>query len=136
MPSLFDYGLFISHAWDYHDDYKRLVDLLDKASYFKYSNCSVPKDRRFEKMTRGELEEELRQQIRPASCVIALGGVYMSYSNWIKFELDFAVSLKKPIIGIKPWGNVNVSTTVSDVANVVVGWSTDSIINAIRYCLR
>jgi hypothetical protein len=132
MPSLFDYGLFISHAWDYHDDYKRLVDLLKNANNFRYSNYSVPKDHKFEKMTKGELEEELRQQIRPASCVLALGGIYMSHSDWIQFELNFAVSLNKTIIGIIPWGNEKVSTAVSRVAKRVVGWNTDNIIGAIR----
>jgi hypothetical protein len=83
-------------------------------------------------MSNTALKEELRQQIRPVNCFLALGGVYMSYSDWIQFELDFGVSLDKPIIGIKPWGNTNVSTAVSSVAKEVVGWNTDSIIEAIR----
>jgi hypothetical protein len=132
MPYLSTYKLFISHAWDYHDDYTRLVNLLDEASYFKYANYSVPKDDKFEKMSKAELQEEIRQQIRPVNCFLALAGVYMSYSEWIQFELDFAVSIGKPIVGIKPWGNTNVSKAVSDVAKEVVGWNTDSIIEAIR----
>ena len=132
MPSLFDYGIFISHAWKYHEDYERIVTFLKEASNFKFSNCSVPQSRKFDNMSQKELMEELREQIRPASCVLALGGVYMSHSDWIQFELDFAVSLNKPIIGIKPWGNTNVSKAVSDVACEVVGWNTDSIISAIR----
>jgi hypothetical protein len=132
MPYLSTYRLFISHAWDYHDDYNRLVHLLDEASLFNYTNYSVPKDDKFGRMTKAELKEELRQQIRPVNCFLALGGVYMSYSDWIQFELDFAVSLGKPIVGIKPWGNTNVSTAVSSVAKEVVGWNTDSIVEAIR----
>ena len=34
MPSLYDYRLFISHAWKYGDDYDRLVRFLDNANYF------------------------------------------------------------------------------------------------------
>ncbi|MCL2129373.1 MAG: TIR domain-containing protein [Treponema sp.] len=132
MPYLPTYKLFISHAWDYHDDYIRLVNLLKEANYFNYANYSVPKDDSFGKMTIVQLKEEIRQQIRLVNCFLALGGVYMSYSDWIQFELDFAVSLDKPIIGIKPWGNTNVSTAVSDVSKEVVGWNTDSIIAAIR----
>jgi hypothetical protein len=132
MPYLSTYRLFISHAWDYHDDYNRLINLLDEANYFKYANYSVPKDDKFEKMTKEQLKEEIREQIRPVNCFIALAGVYMSYSEWIQFELDFAVSIGKPIVGIKPWGNTNVSKAVSDVAKVVVNWNTDSIVEAIR----
>lgn len=132
MPELFNYKLFISHAWGYHDDYTRLIGLLDNANNFRYSNYSVPRDDKFGKMNRSQLEEELRQQIRPVNCFVALGGVYMSYSDWIQFELDFAVSLGKPIIGIRPWGNTNISTAVSSVAKEIVGWNTDSIVAAIR----
>jgi len=132
MPNLLTYKLFISHAWNYHDDYDRLVKLLKEASLFNHANYSVPKDDKFGKMSKAELQEELRQQIRPVNCFLALGGVYMSYSDWIQFELDFAVSLGKPIIGIKPWGNTNVSTAVSSVSKEVVGWNTDSIVAAIR----
>ena len=132
MPYLSRYGLFISHAWKYHEDYKRLVDLLDNANLFKYANYSVPVDDKFKKMSEDELKEELRQQIRPVNCFLALGGIYMSNSEWIQFELDFAKSSSKPIVGIKPWGNVNISTAVSSVAKEIVGWNTESIVEAIR----
>lgn len=132
MPALSNYRLFISHAWDYHDDYTRLLNLLNNAPYFSWSNYSVPRDDRFGKMSVSELKEEIRQQIRPVNCFVALGGVYMSHSEWIQFELDFAVSLGKPIVGVKPWGNTNISRAVSDVAKIVVNWNTDSIVSAIR----
>jgi hypothetical protein len=106
--------------------------LIDEAKWFLKSNYSVPRDDKFGRMSKSQLEEEIRQQIRPVNCFLALGGVYMSYSDWIQFELDYAVSIGKPIIGIKPWGNTNVSTAVSSVAKEVVGWNTDSIITAIR----
>lgn len=132
MPALSSYRLFISHAWDYHDDYSKLVNLLNGANYLSWSNYSVPRDDKFGRMSVGELKEEIRQQIRPVSCFLALGGVYMSHSDWIQFELDFAVEIGKPIVGIKPWGNTNVSIAVSSVAKEVVGWNTDSIVAAIR----
>ena len=135
MPALFDYGIFISHAWKYDGDYKRIVEFLNNANNFKFSNCSIPENRKFDNMSCAQLKEELKDQIRPASCVLALAGVYMSHSDWIQFELDFAVSINKPIIGIMPWGQSNMSTAVSRVAKEVVGWNTDSIVSAIRkYC--
>lgn len=126
------YRVFISHAWKYHDDYSRMVSLLDEAAYFSYSNYSVPVDSKFDRMPKKQLEEELKQQIRPVKCVIALAGVYASYSDWIQFELDFADLIDKPIIGVKPWGNTNVSTSISSVAKEIVGWNTSSIVAAIR----
>ena len=42
MPALKTYRLFISHAWQYHDDYYRLVEMLNAANNFRWYNYSVP----------------------------------------------------------------------------------------------
>jgi len=38
----------------------------------------------------------------------------------------------KPIVAIRPWANEQVSSVVSDNADRLVGWNTDSIVSAIR----
>lgn len=43
MPTLKTYDLFISHAWNYLDDYYRIIDLHNRAYYFSYRNYSVSK---------------------------------------------------------------------------------------------
>lgn len=70
MPALTNYRLFISHAWSYHDDYTRLIQLLDNSSNFSYSNYSVPKDEKYDRMTTSQLKEELKDQIRPVNCTL------------------------------------------------------------------
>lgn len=132
MPELKNYRLFISHAWRYHDGYDRIIKFLDDAPYFQYSNYSVPSAKRFESMCVAKLKEELQDQIRPTQCVLVLGGVYVSYSSWIQYEINYAKSLGKPIIGIKPWSSQRTPQAVSQAANILVGWNTDSIIGAIR----
>lgn len=132
MPELKNYKLFISHAWRYHDGYDRLIELLDSALYFRYSNYSVPTSKKFKNMSNAELKDELRDQIRPTQCVLVLGGLYVSYSTWIQFEIDYAKELGKPIVGIKPWGSQKTPQTVIQAANTIVGWNTDSIVTAIR----
>ena len=37
-----------------------------------------------------------------------------------------------PVIGVKPWGNERMPTLVQDNAKEIVGWTTDSIVDAIR----
>jgi len=132
MPELHRYRLFISHAWHRHEAYDRMLRFLNEAPYFIYSNYSVPSDRAFDHMSTSQLEEQIRQQIRPVSCVIILGGLYVSYSKWIQFEIDFAKSLGKPIIGVKPWGAERMPMPVQYAANTIVGWNESSIIGAIR----
>ena len=131
MPELHRYRLFISHAWDYSEDYERIVKLLDNAPLFIYSNYSVcRKDPLHCKDS--ELKEQLREQIRPVEISLILAGMYVAHSNWIQFEIDYATLLNKPIVGVKPWGSERVPTAVSSAARDVVGWTTDSIVSAIR----
>ena len=132
MPQLHRYKIFISHAWQYNTDYYRLIGMLDDASNFSYANYSVPKHDPVDANHISKLKEELRQQIRPVEVVIILGGMYVAYSDWIQFEIDFANYLNKPILGIKPWGAQVMPKAVQDAADEIVGWNTSTIVAAIR----
>lgn len=132
MPTLHNYRLFISHAWDYSERYTRAVKFLNEANNFAWSNYSVPKDDGFIGMTSAELTEQMRRQIRPAQCVIIVSGMYVNHSDWIQFEMDFAKSLNKPIIGIRRWGEQRSPQSVIDCATEMVNWNSASIVEAIR----
>lgn len=132
MPTLHIYRLFISHAWHRHEGYDRMVQFLDAAPLFIYSNYSVPQHRAFIGMNNTQLMEQLKNQIRPVEAVIILGGIYVSYSGWIQAEIDFAKSIGKPIIGVTPWGAQRMPQAVTNAADIIVGWNTSSIVNAIR----
>ena len=54
------------------------------------------------------------------------------YHEWIQFEVDYAKQKNKPIVAIKPRGNVIMPKEITDVADEVVNWNTDSIVTAIR----
>lgn len=130
MPILFTYRIFISHAWTYNESYYRLINYLDAAPNFAFQNYSVPEH---DGVTGGnQLGENLRNQIRPVHVVIVLGGMYVAHSNWLKFEIDFAKSLGKPILGVRPWGAERMPEALSEAAHEIVGWNTDSIVSAIR----
>jgi hypothetical protein len=136
MPYLKTYDIFISHAWRYSDDYKRLVELLNEAQNFKWRNYSDPKHDPVidpdDEVSREKLVEELEEQIRPTNCVIVISGMYVAYRYWIQKEIDIATHYRKPIIGVKPWGQERTPQKVQDVAVEIVGWNTDSIVSAIR----
>lgn len=127
------YNLFISHSWTYSDAYDKLVGLLNAKPYFYYKNYSVPKDDPIHNaQSQVELANKIKQKIQPASCVLILAGVYSTYSKWINIEIELAKSMGKKIIAIQPWGAERTSKVVKDNADVIVGWNTDSIVNAIR----
>lgn len=142
MPELKTYGVFISHAWAYDTDYYRLVDMLNNAhltimdthGYFAWRNYSVPVHDPLHTKTRtdSELEQELRHQIRPVNIVVILSGMYVAYSKWIQKEIDIALEMSKPVIGIRPRGSEKLPVAVQNAASDIVGWNTSSIVGAIR----
>ena len=127
------YNLFISHSWSYRDEYEKLESLLKNRQYFYFKNFSVPKDNPVHtKGTDKELYEAIKQKIRLCHVVLIMGGVYSSYSKWINKEIEIANKYKKPIVAIYPRGQKNMSTNVSENADKIVGWNTESIVEAIR----
>ena len=126
--------LFISHSWAYGDAYARLCNLLDNASYFSYQNYSVPKD---DPIHNASSEKALRtaimNQMKSTQIILVVAGVYATYSKWINIELDLAKRhYEKPVLGIKPYANTNVSSVVRNNADEIVNWSTSSVVDAIR----
>jgi hypothetical protein len=132
MPELKTYDLFISHAWDYNEEYYRLVNFLKDAPYFVFRNYSVPEHDRLMVNTVSALEDGLWKQIRPVNAVLILSGMYTNHRKWIQREIEISQALNKPIIGIIPWGQQRVPTEVQNVAKIMVGWNTSSIVDAIR----
>lgn len=134
MPELKDYRLFISHSWSYSDAYERLTNLLAKHTLFKWRNYSVPKDDPIHNAPNARLlEMAIERQMKPVNCVLILAGVYSSYSKWIQREIRIAKQLAKPIIAVEPWGAESTSVVVKDNADEIVGWNSDSIVDAVRY---
>lgn len=127
------YNLFVSHSWNYSDQYQRLLALLNSKPNFYYKNYSVPKDDPIQDARYDyQLKAAIEQQMKPASCVLILAGVYSSYSKWINIEIEVAQKLGKRIIAIEPWGSEHTSTVVKNAADLIVKWNTDSIVEAIR----
>ena len=132
MPALHDYRLFISHAWRYNDGYERILKFISDAPNFIWTNYSVPESKAFDGLNNAQLKEQLRNQMRPTQCVVVLAGMYVAHSDWIQFEIDFATSLGKPILGVVPWGAERTPLAVSSAATRMVSWNSASIVQGIR----
>ena len=130
MPALRTYSMFICHDWEYSDDYNRICRFLNDAPNFDWVNRSVPEH---DPLDTGDMfEKNLRDQIRPADVMLVLAGMYSARSGWMDWEMAFARRIGKSIIGIKPWGNVQLPVVVQNNANEIVGWNTSTIVDAIR----
>ena len=130
------HNLFISHSWSYSDAYERLVALLEKRTYFRFKNYSIPRN---DPIHNAKTDDALRGAIRTKmlSCgvVLVLAGVYATYSKWIDIEIELAKSgfaNPKPIVAIEPWASQKTSRLVKESADRVVRWNTESMVKAIR----
>ena len=130
MPQLRTYNVFISHAWDHNEDYYRCEVFLNAAPNFRWKNVSVPEHDPI--LNANRLASELHNQMRDADVFLILSGMYVSHSDWIQYEINFARRIGRPIIGIRPWGSVQLPLAVQKGADEIVGWNSASIVGAIR----
>jgi hypothetical protein len=126
------YTIFISHGFKEHEEYKRFVTLLTDSERLPFSCSSEPTSYKYRTMTKMQLEEQLRNQIRKASCFIALDAVYQASTTWVEYEMKVAGKLGIPIIGIKEWKCKDISEAVESYSKSVLGWNIDTIIAEIK----
>lgn len=128
------YHFFISHSWNYSPHYNTLLEWID-SSNIVFSNYSVPYTDPFYVRTNAQLKKAITEQILHASVVIIAAGMYVSYSEWIAYEIKEAVRMNKPILAVKPWGNERMPQIVQDNATSIVNWHSASFIDALKRLL-
>lgn len=132
MPKLKLYSVFISHAWDFNAEYDSLVKMLNKAKHFNWRNYSVPEHDPLHAKNDKQLEKELHDQIKPANVVVIISGMYVNNRKWIQKEIDIALEMNKPIIGLRPRGAQRIPQEVQTIAPIIPR-ETPQIIDAIRH---
>lgn len=125
------YNLFISHCWDWDEEYARLVRMLDSVEGFYWKNYSVALDNPLSGGTNRKLAREIQRQIQSASAVIVISGMYVAHREWIQFEIDVTDYYAKPLIGVIPRGNTIVPKAVRESAWAIERWSARAIVRAI-----
>jgi len=126
------YTIFISHSWAYVADLNNLKNLLENRGYFNVQFEEATPDVPINSENASYIKQRLRQKISNSDVVLGIAGVYASYSDWMTWELDKAIELEIPIVGVVPRGAERISTVVSSRAKEVVRWNTESIVAAIR----
>ena len=132
MPLLKNYHYFVSHPWTHSDEYETIRGWLKDAALFRCSDCSIPVDKALDARTKQELKERITSRIRLCNVVIILSGMYVAYREWIQYEIDEAIRMDKPIIGLIPRGQERIPQYVIDSEATMVHWNSDSLIGAIR----
>lgn len=126
------YNVFISHSWDHVDDLRNLRKMLENRGYFHVNFLETPPHDPINSCNSTYVKLVIRNHLSNSDVVIGMAGVYASYSEWMRWELDTAIELGKPVLGVIPWGQVNVSSVIQARAKELVRWNTESIVDAIR----
>lgn len=127
-----EYKIFISHSWQYTDTLEALRNLINARGYFSATYEESTKDKPIDSDNESYVKRRLAQKISNSNIILALAGIYASHSSWMEWELDKAIELGTPIVGVIPRGQERISTVVSSRSVADVRWNTESIIAAIR----
>jgi hypothetical protein len=131
------YKLFISHAWDYKAEYEGVVGLLNGDWNFSWEDLSVPIEAPLlpppllPKSFRS-IVHQLDERIKASDCVLILAAMYVGHRGWIQSEIEAAREFNRPIIAVAPRGQERFPEAVTRAAVEVVGWTTKSIVAAVR----
>lgn len=124
--------VFISHCWDYDDDYEKLKEWADNTPRVTIYDYSISADKKLTGLTNSQLKDAITERIRQCSVFIVPTAVYSSCSDWVSFEIKTAVSMNKPILGVNPWAQKHYSQIVTTNADKIVGWQEKSVQSAIK----
>jgi hypothetical protein len=127
-----EYKIFISHSWQYTDTLEALRNLINARGYFSATYEESTRDNPINSNDEGYVKRRLTQKIANSDVILALAGVYASHSSWMQWELDKAIELGIPVIGVIPRGQDRISSIVSTRSVVNIKWNTESIVSAIR----
>lgn len=134
------YDLFISHAWQYVEEYNQLVEMLNNKPNFYWRNYSFPEYDTVinpnSKAGKKRLAEELDGQIIHAHAVIILADLYAEENDWLKVEIEIAEKYKKPILVVKSSRKESTAAVLSYAAHELVNWDINSIVLKIKSLVR
>lgn len=131
------HDIFIVHAWRYHPDWKRMVDLLNAEGVRTWRNFSLPwydpaLDPRTEKGGK-TVRWNLESQIIPVHAVLLLAGVWREPGThkWLEYELEMARKHAKPVFAVPAWGEAEVADEIRSRADAIVDWKPRAVFTAI-----
>lgn len=126
-------NIFISHRWDYNDDYYKLIKKFD-AYGFAHLDYSVPQHDPLDANRVNKIKAALKEQVRQCNYFIVFSNMAMNNSDWCKYEVAVATEYGKPILSVRPHdydGNIPQFISNADTEGGPVGFNTPAIIRKI-----
>jgi len=130
--------VFISHHHADDAEVDKLTNLLSKKGYDIRNSSIRAKPANQERLDKGLVKKEviqrlLRMKISWAGTVVVIIGKDTHTRDWVNWEIEQANRQGKRIVGIYERGGreADVPAPLEKYASSIVGWDSESIINAI-----
>lgn len=123
-------NVFISHRWDYSEDYERISEVLDRTKY-DVSDRSVESSEPLVG-TKKEITDAIKGKIDTASIILAPARpAAVTPGSMGRAEINYAISKNKKIIAVDTGTTDNIASFWKEKDIDVVACRKDSIENAI-----
>jgi len=123
--------VFVAHAFESNDDYRRLFEYLESSRNFFYKNCSIPELPAG--LDKEGLRQELRKQINLAEVVLIPAATFIANQEWVDFELNCAKGFDKPVVVLNLFGlTAKLPVQLEALADDIVEWNERDIVDAIK----
>jgi hypothetical protein len=130
--------VFISHSWLYPGHYDALEEWIFKRSWrfgrasLDFRNFSVPKHKPIEgARSDRQLRAAIHEQIARSHVVVVPLAMYAQHSRWVGEEIAGSELYGKPVLGVRPRGQVRHPSVVWRSAEATVGWRASSVVGGI-----
>ncbi|MDJ0910549.1 MAG: hypothetical protein QNI99_15225 [Woeseiaceae bacterium] len=123
--------VFVTHTFSETDDYLRIFEFLECVDRFYYLNVSKPEEAPSGGMD--EVKDVLINQIKECEAMFVLPSVYDAQPDLVTYMMDAADANKKPMIVIRPFGQVSATPAVLvDRCNEHIEWNAREMVDALK----
>lgn len=125
--------VFISYDYEGDKHYKNLLLAWDKNKTFDFYTSDYSADVGINSTKAGTVKSVLSRYINEATYLLVIVGKKTHKSDWVKWEIEKAIELKKKIVAVK---TDRENTSPSELYNIGASWAMsftlESISNAIN----
>lgn len=124
--------VFVTHSFQESDDYLRIFEFLECVDRFYYLNVSKPEEAP-DSGGMEEVKDVLIQQIKNAEAMFVLPALYEAQPDLVKFMMDAADANGKPMIAIRPFGQVTETPpALVERCNEHIEWNAREMVDALK----
>ncbi len=133
MANKTEYHIFISHHCKDQEELDKLKDLMKRNSY-NIKDSSIDESKQNQAKNKDYIKSILRSRIDWAGAILVLVGSETHTRPWVNWEIEYAHSQGKRIVGIYAQGGKesDVPENLDRYGDALVGWDSENLMNAIR----